>query len=315
MNIQSNTAGHPAATPLRQRMTEDMRGRNLGRQSQRTHLDSCARFATFLGRALETATADDIRRFQLFLVESGTSITNRNRIMTGVKFLLRVTLRRHDLAAEIYHLKEPQKVPLVLSRDEVRRLLAVAPSLKLRAMLSLAYGCGLRAGEVVRLKVGDIDSAQGIIRIVQSKGRKDRNVMLPADILGLLRAWWKERPTRQDAGVPLTDRWLFPSRVGRGCLTTRQFARLFRATVAAAGIRKPVTLHSLRHSFATHLLERGVDIRVIQALLGHHKLETTARYARVATGMIAAVTSPLDDLGTQRNRREHKRKKTGDGTP
>ena len=311
MNIQNTTP----ATPLRQRMIEDMRGRNLGRHSQRNHLDSCARFAAFLGRSPETATADDVRRFQLFLVESGVSIVHHNRIMTGVKFLLRVTLRRHDLAAEIYHLKEPQKAPLVLSRDEVRRLLAMAPSLKLRAMLSLAYGCGLRAGEVVRLKTGDIDSAQGIIRIVQSKGRKDRNVMLPADILGLLREWWRQRPTRQDADVPLPDRWLFPSRVGRGCLTTRQFARLFQATVAAAGIRKPVTLHTLRHSFATHLLERGVDIRVIQALLGHHKLETTARYTRVATGMIAAVTSPLDDLGTRRSTRRRKRQKTGDGTP
>ena len=139
MNIQSNTPAATRATPLRQRMIEDMRARNLGRQSQRSHLDSCARFAAFLGRGPETATADDIRRFQLFLVESGASITNRNRIMTGVKFLLRVTLRRHDLAAEIYHLKEPQKVPLVLSRDEVRHLLAMAPSLKLRAMLSLAY--------------------------------------------------------------------------------------------------------------------------------------------------------------------------------
>ena len=315
MNIQINTPGRPAATPLRQRMIEDMRGRNLGRHSQRNHLDSCARFAAFLGRGPETATADDVRRFQLFLVESGVSIGTRNRIMTGVGFLLRVTLRRHDLAAEIYHLKEPQKVPLVLSRDEVRRLLAAAPGLKLRAMLSLAYGCGLRAGEVVRLKVGDIDSAQGIIRIVQSKGRKDRNVMLPAEVLGLLRDWWKERPARQDAGVALADRWLFPSRVGRHCLTTRQFARLFRATVAAAGIRKPVTLHTLRHSFATHLLERGTDVRVIQALLGHHKLETTARYARVATGMIAAVASPLDDLGTRRSTWGRKRRKRGDGTP
>lgn len=296
MNIQSTTPGHPAATPLRQRMIEDMRGRNLGRHSQRNHLDSCARLATFLGRSPETATADDVRRFQLFLVESGVNIAYRNRIMTGVGFLLRVTLRRHDLAAEIYHLKEPQKVPLVLSRDEVRHLLAMTPSLKLRAMLSLAYGCGLRAGEVVRLRAGDIDSAQGIIRIVQSKGRKDRNVMLPAEVLNLLRDWWKERPTRKDADVPLADRWLFPSRVGKGCLTTRQFARLFRATVAAAGIAKPVTLHTLRHSFATHLLERGVDIRVIQALLGHAKLETTAGYTRVATGMIADVASPLDDL-------------------
>jgi site-specific recombinase XerD len=286
-------------------MIEDMRARNLGRHSQRNHLDSCARFAAFLGRSPETATADDVRRFQLFLVESGVNIAYRNRIMTGVKFLLRVTLRRHDLAAEICHLKEPQKVPLVLSRDEVRRLLAMAPSLKLRTMLSLAYGCGLRAGEVVRLRVGDIDSAQTIIRIVQSKGRKDRNVMLPADILSLLRQWWRERPTRKDAGAPLADRWLFPSRVGKGCLTTRQFARLFRATVAAAGIRKPVSLHTLRHSFATHLLERGVDIRVIQALLGHAMLTTTAGYTRVATGMIADVASPLDDL-TPRKRKKGK---------
>jgi integrase/recombinase XerD len=301
MNIQSTTP----ATPLRQRMIEDMRARDLGRHSQRNHLDSCARFAAFLGRSPETATADDVRRFQLFLVESGVNIAYRNRIMTGVKFLLRVTLRRHDLAAEIYHLKEPQKVPLVLSRDEVRHLLAMTPSLKLRAMLSLAYGCGLRAGEVVRLRVGDIDSAQGIIRIVQSKGRKDRNVMLPADILSLLRQWWRERPTRKDADVPLADRWLFPSRVGKGCLTTRQFARLFRATVAAAGIRKPVSLHTLRHSFATHLLERGVDIRVIQALLGHAMLTTTAGYTRVATGMIADVASPLDDL-TPRKRKKGK---------
>jgi site-specific recombinase XerD len=231
------------------------------------------------------------------------SIVGRNRIMTGVKFLLRVTLRRHDLAAEIYHLKEPQKVPLVMSRDEIKRLLAVTASIKVRAMLSLAYGCGLRTGEVVRLRVGDIDSAQNIIRIVQSKGRKDRNVMLPADILGLLRQWWTERPTRQDAGVAKERRWLFPGYKPGRPLTTRQFIRLFHATVCDAGIRKPVTLHSLRHSFATHLLERGVDIRVIQALLGHHKLETTALYTRVATGMIAAVESPLDDLGARRRTR------------
>ena len=293
MNIQNIAP----ATPLRQRMIEDMRGRNLGRHSQRNYLNSCARFATYLARSPETATADDIRRFQLFLIESGASIVHRNRIMTGIKFLLRVTLRRHDLAAEIYHLKEPQKVPLVLSRDEVGRLLAMAAPIKVRVMLSLAYGCGLRAGEVVRLKVGDIDSAQNIIRIVQSKGRKDRNVMLPAGILGLLRQWWRERPTRHDADAPTAERWLFPGyRPGRP-LTTRQFLRLFHVAVAAAGITKPVTLHSLRHSFATHLLENKVDIRVIQVLLGHRKLETTARYSHVATRTLSEVTSPLDQLG------------------
>ena len=164
-----------------------------------------------------------------------------------------------------------------------------------------------RIVEVVRLKAGDLDSAQSIIRIVQAKGRKDRKVMLPADILGLLRLWWKERPRHQDRDVAPPERWLFPGRNPGRPLTTRQFARLFQETVKKAGITKPVSLHSLRHSFATHLLERGVDIRVIQALLGHDKLETTARYTRVATGMISAVDSPLDDLGKGRR----KRRKTG----
>jgi len=290
-------------TPLRQRMIDDMQARNLGRDSQRNHIGSCKRFAAWLGRCPSSATADDVKAFQLHLIESGASICNRNRIMTGVKFLLKVTLRRHDLAAEIYHLREPQKVPLVLSRQEVERLLAMARTTKTKAMLSLSYGCGLRAGEVVRLKVGDIDPDQNIIRIVQSKGRKDRHVMLPPDVLDLLRQWWRERPTCHDAEVVPGERWLFPGRSPYRPLTTRQYGRLFQETVEAAGIRKPVTLHTLRHSFATHLLEAGVDIRKIQALLGHDKLETTARYARVATGMIAEIESPLDGLNTGRKRK------------
>jgi len=283
-------------------MIEDMQARNLGHESQRCHIASCKRFAAWLGRSPDTARADNVKAFQLHLIESGTSICNRNRIMTGVKFLLRVTLRRHDLAAEIYHLKEPQKVPLVMSQEEIRRLLAMAGSVRVRAMLSLAYGCGLRAGEVVRLRVGDIDSAQRIIRVVQSKGRKDRHVMLPDDVLVILRQWWCERYCRYDADIPLQHRWLFPGRRSNKPLTTRQFSRLFHETVAAAGIKKPVTLHTLRHSFATHLLEQGVDIRKIQALLGHDKLETTARYASVATGMIAEIASPLDGLKPVRKR-------------
>jgi integrase/recombinase XerD len=242
-------------SPLRQRMIEDMSARKLGRHSQRSHLHSCERFATFLKRSPETAAADDVRRFQLHLIESGASICNRNRIMTGVKFLLRVTLRRHDLAAEIYHIKEPQKLPLIMSRNEAERLLAMAGGLKIRVMLALGYGCGLRAGEIVRLKAGDIDSAQNIIRIVQAKGRKDRHVMLPPEVLSLLRQWWKVRPTRYDAGVPPLDRWLFPGRRRGKPMTTRQLSRLFHDAVEAAGIKKAVTLHSLRHSFATHLLE------------------------------------------------------------
>src|ERR1700726_2836861 len=285
-----------AVTPLRQRMIEDMNARKLGAHSQRSHIYSCRRFAAFLKRSPDTATPDDVRHFQLHLAETGMSICNRNRIMTGVKFLFRVTLRRLDLAAEIYHLREPQKIPLVMSQDETRRLLAVASSLKARVLLSLGYGCGLRAGEVVRLKVKHIDSAQKIIRVEQSKGRKDRNVMLSPETLDLLRQWWKARPSRYDAATPAQERWLFPGIRHGKPMTTRQLSRLFHEAAEAAGIKKSVTLHSLRHNFATHLLERGTDIRIIQALLGHDKLETTARYTRVATGMISAIESPLDLL-------------------
>ncbi|MFQ5592332.1 MAG: tyrosine-type recombinase/integrase [Phycisphaerae bacterium] len=297
-------------SPLRQRMLDDMNARNLGRHSQRSHIYSCKRFAAYLGRSPDSATADDVRLFQLHLIESGSSIGNRNRIMTGVKFLLRVTLRRHDLAAEIYHLKEPQKIPVIMSPEEIKRLLAMARSVKIRAMLSLSYGCGLRAGEVVRLKAGDIDPAQKIIRVVQAKGLKDRHVMLPGDVHQLLRQWWQERVSRYDADIPLEQRFIFPGRGAYKPLTTRQFGRLFQETVEAAGIRKPVTLHSLRHSFATHLLERGVDIRKIQALLGHDKLETTARYTRVATGMIADIESPLDILTSQAGKPKRSKKRS-----
>jgi integrase/recombinase XerD len=170
-------------------------------------------------------------------------------------------------------------------------------------MLTLSYGCGLRAGEVVRLRACDIDSAQMIIRVVQSKGRKDRHVMLPPEVLDLLRQWWKVRPRWYDIGVEPEQRWLFPGRNRHQPLTTRQFGRLFKEAVKAAGLRKTLSLHSLRHSFATHLLERGKDIRLIQALLGHDKLETTARYTRVATGIISKIESPLAGLNAPRRRR------------
>ena len=229
-------------SPLRQRMIEDIEARRLSAATQRYHINSCKRLAAFLKQSPETATPDDIRRFQHHLSELGLSIITRNRIMTGVKFLVRVTLRRLDLANEIYHLREPRKIPQVLSPDEVKRLLLMAKTLKNRVLLSLAYGCGLRAGEVVRLKAGDIDSAQGIIRIVQAKGRKDRNVMLPPEVLDLLRRWWKQRSKRCDAGVVPGERWRSPGKHGSyPCLldpahpgygkskplTTRQLSRIF----------------------------------------------------------------------------------------
>ncbi|HEX4557448.1 MAG TPA: site-specific integrase [Xanthobacteraceae bacterium] len=297
-----------AVSPLRQRMIEDMNARKLCAGTQKGHIRSCKRFAAFLKRSPDAATLEDIRRFQLHLAETGVSICTRNRIMTGLRFLFRVTLRRLDLAAEIYHLREPQKIPLVMSPDETRRLLAVASSLKVRTLLSLGYGSGLRASEVVRLKVKHIDRAQSIIRVEQAKGRKDRHVMLSPETLGLLRAWWKARPTRWDAGVPPEERWLFPGRKPGKPMTTRQLSRLFHEAVDAAGIKKSVTLHALRHSFATHLLERGTDVRIIQALLGHDKLDTTARYTRVATGMIASIESPLDLLSQPRKKPKKSRK-------
>jgi integrase/recombinase XerD len=279
-------------SPLRRRMIEDMTARKLNPNTQRSHIQSCKRFAAWLKRSPDMATPEEVRQFQLHLIQSGTSICNRNRMMTGVRFLFRVTLRRHDLAAEVWHIKEPERLPPVLSPEEVKRVLTMATSLKARAMLTLAYGCGLRAGEVVRLRAGDIDSEQMIIRVVQSKGRKDRHVMLPAEVLELLRQWWKARPKAYKNGVAPEQDWLFPGRSQHQPMTTRQFGRLFKEAAKAAGLRKTVSLHSLRHSFATHLLERGEDLRVIQALLGHSKPETTARYSRVAIGLIAKIESP-----------------------
>jgi integrase/recombinase XerD len=268
-----------AITPLRKRMIEDMNARKLCAGTQRGHIRSCKRFAAFLKRSPDTATLEDIRRFQLHLADTGVSICTRNCIMTGLRFLFRVTLRRLDLAEEVYHIREPEKLPLVMSVDEMKRLLAVASSLKTRVLLSLGYGCGLRASEIVRLKVKHIDKAQSVIRIEQSKGRKDRNVMLPQEMLGLLRQWWRVRPSRHDAGIPLQERWLFPSRKSADRpITTRHLNRLFHEAADAAGIKKGVTLHTLRHSFATHLLERQTHIRTIQALLG------TATYCPRTTG-------------------------------
>jgi integrase/recombinase XerD len=290
MNTQHSTP----TTPLRERMISDMSARNLGLASQTCHLRACKRFAVWLGRSPETATPDDVKYFQQHLIESGVSICTRNQTMTGVKFLFRVPLRQHDLVAEIFHLREPDRVPLVLSQKEIKRILVMAPSLKARVMLSLAYGCGMRAGEVVRLKVGDIDIAHEIIRIVLplidttyrltgsgQRGAKTAMSCCRRIYWALLREWWKERPKSQDKDVPAPERVLFPGYRGKH-LSARQLSRLFKETAWEAGITKRVTLHTLRHSFATHLLERGVDIRVIQALLGHSKLTTTVRYARVA---------------------------------
>jgi site-specific recombinase XerD len=292
--------------PLCQRMLEDIVARTRGAACQKSHVRAYKRFAAWLQRSPDTATADDLRAFQLHLAKTHVGICTRNNTMTGLRFLFRVTLRRHDLAAEIYHLKEPQKVAMILNGEEMKRLLAMADSLRIRLMLSLGYGAGLRSAEILRLRVKHIDSAQMVIRVEQSKGRKDRLVMLSPQTLALLREWWTVRPKGRDGGVAPQERLLFPGRVPGRPMSTRNLARLYQRTVRAAGITKRVTVHTLRHSFATHLYDRGVDIRTIQALLGHDKLETTARYTRVATGLIAAVESPLDALRTPRKRAARK---------
>src|ERR1700720_3287712 len=251
-----------AVTPLRQRMIEDMNARKLCAGTQRGHIRGCKRFAAFLKRCPETAVAEDVRRFQLHLAEAGLSICNRNQIMTGLRFLFRVTLRRLDLAAEIYHLREPQKIPQVMSPDETRRLLAVAQNLKVRVLLSLGYGCGLRAGELIRLQVKHIDSAQKIIRIEQSKGR---NVMLSPETLDLLRQWWKARPSRYDAATPAQERWLFPGIRHGKPMTTRQLSRLFHEAAEAAGIKKSVTLHSLRHNAESRIMPSTSSVAFAQS--------------------------------------------------
>ena len=276
-----------AMSPLRRRMIEDMTIRKLAPKTQEGYVRTVKTFAAFLGRSPETASLEDVRRFQLHLAESGAHAPILNHTVSALRFFFRVTLRRDDIVAHTMFIREPRKLPVVLSPEEVARLLNAAPGLRYKAALSVAYGAGLRAAEVVSLKVSDIDSKRMIIRVEQGKGRKDRNVMLSPSLLALLREWWK-------AARP--QGWLFPGRNPVQPMTTRQLNRACHAAAQTAGIERNVSLHTLRHSFATHLLEQNTDIRVIQVLLGHAKMETTARYTHVATNVLRAVTSPLDRL-------------------
>ena len=212
--------------------------------------------------------------------------TSINGAVAALRFFFTVTLDRPEWAALTF-VREPRKIPVVLSPEEVARLLEAAPGVKYKAAFSAAYSAGLRVSEVVALKVSDIDSERLLLRIEQGKGRKDRFAMLSPKLLELLRDWYR---------IARPKVWLFPGRDPMLPITTRQFNRAVHVAAAIAGINKRVTPHTLRHSFATHLLEQNVDIRLIQVLLGHAKLETTALYTQVATNMIRAVMSPLDRL-------------------
>src|SRR5205809_1529607 len=276
-----------AVSPLRRRMIEDMTIRKLAPKTQQGYIRTIRNLAAFLGRAPDTASVEDVRRFQLHLTANGGHIPILNHAVAALRFFFKVTLKRSDIIEHTAFLHEPRKLPVVLSPEEVARLLDAAPGLKYKAALSVAYGAGLRVSEVVALKIGDIDSKRMVIRVEQGKGRKDRYVMLSPHLLGLLRAWWR-------AARP--QGWLFPGRNPVQPMTTRQLNRACHAAAQLAEINKRVSLHTLRHSFATHLLEHNTDIRVIQVLLGHAKLENTALYTRVATKTISEVVSPLEHI-------------------
>ena len=283
-------------SPLRQRMIEDMALRKLAPHTQSHYLRAVINFTRFLGRAPDTATPEDLRRYQLHLVESGTTSIMLNATITALRFFFAVTLDRADAMSKMSPVREPRKLPVVLSREEVARLIEAAGTPKYQAVLSLAYGAGLRASEVVNLKVSDIDSTRMTLRIEQGKGRKDRYAMLSPMLLERLRAWWWVAHAR---GKMLDGGWLFPGQNPVNPMSTRQFNRICRMAAEAAGIDKRVSPHTLRHSYATHLLEQKVDIRVIQVLLGHKRLETTALYTQVATEVLREVDSPLESLRTQ----------------
>ena len=287
------THSNKPVSPLRQRMIEDMTMRKLQPQTQVAYIRSVRRLTQFLGRSPEQATAEDLRRFQLHLVDQGTSSVTLNATITALRFFFEVTLRRLDALAQMSPIHEPRKLPTILSATEVEQLLAAAGSLKYRAALSVAYGAGLRASEVVHLKVTDIDSQRMVIRVEQGKGRKDRDAMLSPSLLALLRAWYRQAQAERKM---LPGGWLFPGQNPVEPLSVRQLNRVFHLALDSTPINKRVSLHSLRHAFATHLLENKVDIRVIQVLLGHHKLETTARYSHVASQTLREIKGPLEYL-------------------
>jgi site-specific recombinase XerD len=282
-----------AISPLRRRLIEDMAIRRLSPKTQLHYIRHIKRFADFLGRSADKATAKDVRRYQLWLASIGTTAPTANVSATALRFFFRVTLKRHDLAEELVSTREPRRLPVVLSPEEVGRLLASAINIKHKALLSLAYATGLRSSEVVSLKLTDIDSDRMVIRVEQGKGKKDRYVILSSILLEILREWW--RVARKKGWMFPGQPWLFPGYRGQHT-SARQMHRIVRLAAGRAGITKRVGVHTLRHSFATHLLEQKTDIRVIQVLLGHKKLDTTALYTRVAISTIGQVTSPLDFL-------------------
>ena len=281
-------------SPLRQRLIDDITARRFSEDTKRDYVRNVRKFASFLGRSPDTATSEDLRRYQLHMAQQQASPGTINAAIAVLRFFFTVTLEKPDLVRPLRTVSKPRRAPIVLSPEEVARLLEAAPSLKYKAALSVAYGAGLRVSEVANLKVSDIDSGRMMLRVEQGKGQRDRDVMLSPQLLQLLREWWK-------AARPQV--WLFPGQNPINPVTARQLNRAVTAAKDLAGISKRVSPHTLRHSFATHLLEQGVDIRVIQVLLGHAKLETTALYTRVAVNTVRDIKSPLDRLDIKLTKR------------
>jgi integrase/recombinase XerD len=274
-------------TPLRQRMIEDMSLRHFGEKTQKDYIRAVKNLTIFLGRSPDTASNEDLRLFQLHLAEIRVGAPTINSTVSALRFFFTVTLDRADAVRHLTFVHEPRKLPVVLSPEEVARFLEAAPGVKYKAAFSAAYGAGLRVSEVASLKVSDIDSKRMMLRVDQGKGRKDRHAMLSPVLLELLRDWWR---------IARPKAWLFPGRDPLQPMSTRQLNRACHAAAAMAEITKRVSPHTLRHSFATHLLEQNTDIRVIQVLLGHAKVDTTALYTHIATNTIRAVMSPLERL-------------------
>ena len=289
------TASTHPISPLRQRMIDDMRLRKLAPKTQSAYIRAVRQFALYLGRSPDTASAEDLRNYQLHLVDHGISPVSLNAAISGLKFFFDITLDHQELMARMQPVRVPRTLPVVLSPEEVSRLIAAAGNLKHQTALSVAYGAGLRASEVVALKVGAVDSQRMTLRIEQGKGRKDRYAMLSPVLLERLRVWWK---VARAQGKMLDGGWLFPGLNPIESLSTRQLNRAIHAAAEAAQIDKRVSMHTLRHSFATHLLEQKVDIRVIQVLLGHKRLDTTTVYTHVATDLLRQVISPLETLSS-----------------
>jgi site-specific recombinase XerD len=283
-------------SPLRQRMIEDMTSRRFKESTKKDYVRHVRSFVDFLGRSPDAATAEDVRLYQLHLAEQKIGAPSINAAVAALRFFFNVTLERPELARHLVGVHKPRRAPVVLSQEEVCLLLDAAPGLKYKAAFGVAYGAGLRVSEVVALKVTDIDSQRMTLRVEQGKGQRDRYVMLSPQLLEWLRDWW--RAARPQA-------WLFPGQNPVNPMSARQLSRVVRETAREAGIAKRVSPHTLRHSFATHLLEQNVDIRVIQVMLGHAKLETTALYTRVAVNTIRDVASPLEKLKDLVGRAQH----------